>query len=264
MKKILIVDDKETTLELIEVTLKRSGFKVLLAKSGAAALEIVSAEKPDLIIMDVVMPGEINGLEATRIIRKDPRFANIPIIALTANVFQKDIEKCMAAGMNDHMGKPIKRDDLYTALTKWTGMDRPDSGEDKTPPTHPLPPLSAPHRLNPALLPGFDAAAALSLLGDDDTLYTELLSVFRQNEAETAQRIRTAFSDNNADLGHRLAHTLKSSAGSIGATRLEKAALSVELAYRNGTGPHEELINELEAAHSEAMEGIEAVIGHDS
>ncbi len=69
---------------------------------------------------------------------------------------------------------------------------------------------------------------------------------------------------NNADLGHRLAHTLKSSAGSIGATRLEKAALSVEPACRNGGRPHEELINELEAAHSEAMEGIEAYIGHDS
>jgi len=108
MKKILIVDDREDIVELLEMTLKRGKFEVLRADSGESALEIVRAQKPDLIIMDVIMPGEINGLEATRIIKGHPDTRDCKVIMISGKGLEAaDREAGLRAGAQDYFMKPF-------------------------------------------------------------------------------------------------------------------------------------------------------------
>lgn len=107
MKKILIVDDREDTVELLETTLKGGKFRVLRADSGENALEIARAQKPDLIIMDVIMPGEIDGLEATRIIKSRPDTQHCKVIMISGKGLESDREAGLQAGAQDYFMKPF-------------------------------------------------------------------------------------------------------------------------------------------------------------
>ncbi len=107
MKKILIVDDQLEIRELVEVTLRTGEYKVLQAENGQSALDIAKSEKPDLIIMDIMMPGDVDGLEATRKIKDDPETKDITVIMLTAKGQQFDKEKGVEAGADDYFSKPF-------------------------------------------------------------------------------------------------------------------------------------------------------------
>ncbi len=123
-KTILVADDVDINLEIIITLLQPTHVKVDTVKSGQEAIDAFTADpdRYDLILMDVQMPN-VDGLEATGIIRamNTPQSRDIPIIAMTANVFKEDIEKCLAAGMNDHLGKPIVVDDVMTMLSQYLG-----------------------------------------------------------------------------------------------------------------------------------------------
>ena len=119
---ILLVDDIDINLEIAVALLAPTKITVDTAKDGREAVDAVTAnpDRYDLILMDVQMP-EVDGLEATRMIRDlpVPQAASIPIIAMTANVFKEDIEKCLAAGMNGHLGKPIVMDEVVRVLSQY-------------------------------------------------------------------------------------------------------------------------------------------------
>jgi two-component system, OmpR family, phosphate regulon response regulator PhoB len=107
MKKILIVDDQLEVRELVEVTLRVGDYNILKATKGEEGIEIARAEKPALIIMDIMMPGGMDGLEATRILKNDPETKKCKIIILTAKGQQIDIEKGFEAGADDYFTKPF-------------------------------------------------------------------------------------------------------------------------------------------------------------
>jgi two-component system, OmpR family, phosphate regulon response regulator PhoB len=107
MKKILIVDDKQEVRELVEVTLRADDHQILQAESGEKAIEVARAEKPDLILMDVMMPGGLNGLEATRILKGDPATRDCTIIMLTAKGQEYDRAEGFKAGASDYFVKPF-------------------------------------------------------------------------------------------------------------------------------------------------------------
>ena len=107
MKKILIVDDLAEVRDLVEVTLRVEYYKILQAKSGEEGIKIAKAEKPDLIIMDVMMPGGMDGLEATRIIKNDPETKDCTVIMLTAKGQEADKQKGLEAGASDYFSKPF-------------------------------------------------------------------------------------------------------------------------------------------------------------
>jgi two-component system, OmpR family, phosphate regulon response regulator PhoB len=107
MKKILIVDDQVEVRELVEVTLRVENYAIFQAKSGEEAVEIAKSEMPDLIIMDVMMPGGMDGVEATRIIKKIKGLERCPIIILTAKGQQMDRQKGIEAGADDYFRKPF-------------------------------------------------------------------------------------------------------------------------------------------------------------
>jgi len=107
MKKILIVDDQVEVRELVEVTLRVEDYQIFQAKSGEEAIEIAKAEKPELIIMDIMMPGGMDGLEATRILKNDPETKGCTIVMLSAKGQDEDRKKGFEAGADDYFSKPF-------------------------------------------------------------------------------------------------------------------------------------------------------------
>jgi two-component system phosphate regulon response regulator PhoB len=107
MKKILVVDDQQEIRDLVEVTLRVSDFKIFKAETGERAIEIARLEKPDLIIMDVMMPGKIDGLEATRVIKSDKETRNCIVLMLTAKGQKVDIANGSSAGADEYFVKPF-------------------------------------------------------------------------------------------------------------------------------------------------------------
>ena len=112
MNKILIVDDQPEVRELVEITLRSENFRILQAQDGENAINIARKEKPVLIIMDIMMPGKIDGIEATLILKNDPETKEIIIIILTAKGQKGDIEKGYKAGAEDYFVKPFSPLDL--------------------------------------------------------------------------------------------------------------------------------------------------------
>ncbi len=116
MKKILIVDDQKEVRELVEITLRADGYQILQAINGRDAIETVEAHKPDLIIMDIMMPGEMDGLEATRILKRNPDTKSIKIIMLTAKGQSADFEDGIKAGADGYFTKPFSPLDLIKKI----------------------------------------------------------------------------------------------------------------------------------------------------
>jgi len=122
-KRLLVADDIEINREILIALLEHTGLMIDCAENGKEALEMIerAPEKYDIVFMDLQMP-EMNGLEATRRIRRvlpERRRGKLPIIAMTANVFKSDIEECLAAGMDDHLGKPLDIDRVLEKLRKY-------------------------------------------------------------------------------------------------------------------------------------------------
>ena len=112
MKKILVVDDQKEVRELVEVTLRSGDFQIFQAKSGQEAVEVAKKEKPDLVIMDIMMPGDIDGLEATRLIKDGFSTMDCQVIMLTAKGQSTDIIKGLGAGADGYCTKPFSSLDL--------------------------------------------------------------------------------------------------------------------------------------------------------
>ncbi|MBU7584229.1 MAG: GAF domain-containing protein [Nostoc sp. TH1S01] len=114
---ILLAEDNEANISTVSSYLEAKGYRILLAMNGQEAIDFTKAHHPNLILMDIQMP-KIDGLEAIKQIRQDPQFANVPIVALTALAMSGDRERCLAAGANDYLSKPVKLKELATTIKK--------------------------------------------------------------------------------------------------------------------------------------------------
>jgi len=121
MKKILVVDDQLEVRELVEVTLRSDDYQVFHAESGEKAIEIARVEKPELIIMDIMMPGGIDGFEATRVIKNDPETKHSTVIMLTAKGQDTDRKKGIEVGANDYFTKPFSPLELIKKVEEFLG-----------------------------------------------------------------------------------------------------------------------------------------------
>ena len=111
--RILCVEDNERNLRLVRKFLEHAGYQVLVAMDGLSAISMAQSEQPDLILMDINLP-DIDGLEATSRLKSDASLMHIPIIALTANAMHGDRERCLAAGCDGYISKPVERQDLIS------------------------------------------------------------------------------------------------------------------------------------------------------
>ena len=121
MKKVLIVDDRQEVRELVEVTLRAKEYHILEASNAKEAMEIVRTEKPDLTLMDIMMPEGMDGLEATRILKSDPETMDCPIIMLTAKGQKTDLERGFGAGAEDYFVKPFSPLELIKKVEEILG-----------------------------------------------------------------------------------------------------------------------------------------------
>ena len=251
--EVLLVEDNEINQQVASEIMTGAGLKVSIAENGQQGVERVKQQEKcyDVVLMDIQMP-VMDGYEATRIIRQDPAFKDLPIIAMTANAMTQDREIAARAGMNDHVAKPIDVNELMNTLLKWIKPGEralPEAFEkqlenrknsnreishddvDST--------VGMAHSakedddlLISGDLPGISLENGLSRVGGNRTLYLRLLGKFLHDFENSVCQIQDALTNNELTLAQRLAHTVKGVAGNIGAQNIQKSAGIVELAVK--------------------------------
>ncbi|MEO5351734.1 MAG: response regulator [Magnetococcus sp. XQGC-1] len=251
--RVLLVDDNELNRQVATELLELAHMEVTTAENGRIGVEKVQTASFDVVLMDVQMP-VMDGYTATRLIRQDAVHAHLPVIAMTANVMASDREKCLEAGMNDHVGKPIEPRELYAVLAKWVQPRAgAGSGVDQTVPVVEQAEAKVP------LLAGIDTEKGVQRVGGRVRAYFKVLATFVDSQADLLHRIGRSLEQRQQDEAIRLAHTLKGSAGTIGASALHVLAASLEAELRQQPGPpNETLWSELTAEMGRILE----VIGH--
>jgi len=231
--RILLVEDNALNQEVATELLRDAGFMVDLAENGRIALDKLRAADYDIVLMDMQLP-VMDGVTATLEIRKEARFKDLPVVAMTANAMQGDRDRCMAAGMIDHVAKPIEPETLWKALLKWI------KPRQATATVADVKPLAVQDADLPSGIAGLDTAAGLSRVIGKKPLYLSMLRKFIAGQKFAAGEIFKALECNRLDIAERLAHTLKSVSGTIGATGLQQLAEKLETAIRE-CHPREEV-----------------------
>ena len=263
----LLVEDNEINQQVAREILEGAGLNVTLANDGQEGVNAVKENNYDVVLMDVQMP-VMDGYTATREIRKDERFKELPIIAMTAHAMAGDEDKSLEAGMNGHVTKPIDPDQLFSTLQKWIKSSEKrvkvqqlevpveQSESDKAVP--------AEDEL-PEYLPGFDLADGLRRLQKNKRLYRKLLLSFATDYNAVANEIRQALDAEDFDQAHSLVHNLKGLAGNLAATELQAAAVNLEKLVKGvekKTPPAKELnlkFSDLENALNQALESAQSL-----
>jgi len=225
--RVLLVEDNEINQELALELLRSAGIQADLANNGREALESLAQGEYDGVLMDIQMP-VMDGYTAAREIRKQERFKDLPVLAMTANAMVGDREKALDAGMNDHIAKPLNVSDMFTTMARWITPTDPQSGPAQT---------SSQATDDGAIgsLEGVDTEAGLATCAGNESLYRKLLLQFAVSNRDFGQDFLQAQSSTDQDAPMRLAHTLKGVAGSIGATQLAYAAKELEDACKTDT-----------------------------
>jgi len=235
---LLLVEDNEINQQVATELLEQAGLTITIANHGREALELLDTQKYqfDGVLMDIQMP-IMDGYTATREIRQDGRFKQLPIIAMTANAMAQDRERALEAGMNDHIAKPIDVKDLFEVLGRWIAVaddqrraaeNSPQETAADTPATEPPIATEIPD------LDGLDTQAGLQRMAGNSALYLNILGKFRDTQTDAVERIRAAVEDAEMATAEREAHTLKGLAGNIGAQALYDVAQRAESAIRRG------------------------------
>ena len=215
--RLLLVEDNEINQELALELLRSNGINVVVANDGQEALDILDRETFDGVLMDCQMP-VMDGYTATRRLRQDTRFESLPVLAMTANAMADDRAKALAAGMNDHIAKPINVGEFFRIMALWITPSNPTSV---------VAPKNAPAQSIPRL-DAIDTESGLARTQGNTQLYFKLLRKLGQNQANFTAELDQAMEAGDRELATRMAHTLKSVAGNIGAGALQQACAGLE------------------------------------
>ncbi len=219
--RLLLVEDNAINQELACELLRGAGIEVVVAGDGRAALQALQEQAFDGVLMDCQMP-ELDGYEATRQLRLEPRWQALPVIAMTANAMVGDREKALAAGMNDHIAKPIRLNELFGTLARWVHPARPAA--------------------DPALFD--ESVLRASGVEPGSALHRRLLEMFAGRERAFGDSFRAAAGDPGRAL--RLAHDLKGEAAALGVNAVRAAAAELEAACAR-SAPAQEIAPLLDA-----------------
>lgn len=225
--RVLLAEDDLVNQKLILQMMKKAGYAVDIAKNGREAIDMVKLSAYDIVLMDMQMP-VMGGVEATEEIRK-AGFDDMPIVAVTANVFDSDRERCMAAGMDDFLPKPISRDGLYGMIEKWV-LDKPfsDFGHEQ------VGGGSGGDNDDNRELAVFDRVKALDMIGNNSKILREVVDCYLGDIPRRVSCLRGAFARQDTAEAARIYHSIKGGASQIAAERTSAVALKAEKAAKMG------------------------------
>jgi CheY-like chemotaxis protein/HPt (histidine-containing phosphotransfer) domain-containing protein len=237
---VLVAEDNPTSRMVTEALLKKLSCEVDIAIDGREALQKVTANDYDIVFMDCHMP-LMDGFQATDRIRRSPKSPELPIIALTASVTEEDRIRCLEAGMNDMIGKPVRSSALAKALERWV----PISGS-RSRPISTLPP--------PAALDLAMVRQLVSLDGRDDDFIQDVMVGFIEQLKDSVKSLAKALDDDDMETMRLTAHSLKGSSKQIGASRVGELLDAIELESDVGTA--KELLEQV----AEEVPRVEAAV----
>ena len=257
----MLVEDNEVNQQIAAELLESEGAKIAVASNGAEAVRVLTeGDQPppfDVVFMDLQMP-EMDGFTATRLLRAQPHLQKLPIIAMTAHVMADEVQRCLEAGMNDHVGKPIDPEAFFATLARWA---RAHPGKARNLPSR------ATNAGDEIILPelaGVDVAAGLERMAGNKRLYRDLLAQFAVRHESTGNRIKEAFESGDHDQAERLAHSLKGVAGNLGINQIFVLAATLDNGIRESHAGTKGLIEELRSALDRQLRIIRAALLADS
>jgi two-component system sensor histidine kinase/response regulator len=230
--QILLVEDNEINQQIAVELLEGAGATLRVANNGREAVEkLWNGPCPppfDVVLMDLQMP-EMDGYQAVAKLRSDERFKTLPIIAMTAHATLEERERCLAAGMNDHIAKPIDPAMLFDTIARFykPSVRLPSNGER---------PAQGPGQetgVDLATIAGLDAQGGLGRVGGNSKLYLKLLRQFAEQQGDVVGQVSAALAKGDTPLAERLAHTIKGVAGNIGAKAVQAASSTLEKLIRD-------------------------------
>jgi PAS domain S-box-containing protein len=277
--RVLLAEDNPVNQQVAAAMLRKRGHEVDIVSSGSAALEAVVTRPYDVVLMDVQMP-EMDGLSATRAIRSLPQFLAMPIIAVTAHAFSEERERCIAAGMTDHLAKPFKPYELFAAVEGWAvrAQSRPGhtmmpvmpqrstigSNDLDDPRSEPVEEMigSAVSR-SARKVAAIDVIAfrrAMREAGVEDAV-DAMLGVFRSDAPGRVQALSDACDSRDATAIASAAHAFKSAAATVHATTLAQLLREMEAAAREGNAT--DAMERMAAVRAEVVAAQRELAGHD-
>jgi signal transduction histidine kinase/CheY-like chemotaxis protein len=257
--RVLLVEDNEMNQQVATELLESAGAIVTVANHGGEAVKILTAgdhaPEFDVVFMDLQMP-EMDGFTATRLLRSDPRLRKFPIIAMTAHALVEERQRCLDAGMNDHVSKPIDPDNLFATLLRWA-KPRPKQG------IRPETSIAKTKVHDEVALPeisGIKVADGLNRVAGNRRLYRDLLVQFAAKQGDAAAQISTALEGNDVKLAERIAHTVKGVAGNLGIVEVQSVAQKLEKALRDSEGSVSALLAEFARITESQIQSIEKAL----
>ncbi|GAB3360239.1 MULTISPECIES: hybrid sensor histidine kinase/response regulator [Giesbergeria] len=254
---LLLAEDNELNQELAVDLLAEAQITTRIANNGQEALDWLAKEAFDGVLMDLQMP-VMDGYAATQAIRRS-EWADLPVIAMTANVMAGDRDKAMAAGLNDQIGKPLDVVQMFTTIAKWIHPHVRSPLPSAMPvPAAPPPTTAPPTDALPTRLTGIDLEAGLRLSNGNRATYRKLLVLFQQGQQDFSAQFHNALQTQDWPTANRLAHTLKSVSATVGAQALSEAAKELELACREQQPltQVEQFLQEVVAQLTPVIEGL--------
>jgi len=228
---LLMVEDNQINQELVQEMLRSKNIQIDIANNGLEAISMVENKSYSIVLMDCLMP-IMDGFQASRIIRSNPLHKDLPIIAMTANVMEDDKEHCIASGMNDHIGKPIDKDQFIQTLARWS---KPTENLISTPDT-----TFIEHDDWNDLkekLPSFDLTKVNKMLNGKRESFFHLLDLFRNQLENEVPIIAKDISNNDISQAQSKLHKLIGGASNLGAYQVHLASSKLKLALKSNTDP---------------------------
>jgi signal transduction histidine kinase/DNA-binding response OmpR family regulator/HPt (histidine-containing phosphotransfer) domain-containing protein len=228
-RRVLVVEDNAVNQEIVQAMLEKADVKLCLASNGKEAVDILGEQSFDAVLMDIQMP-EMDGYQATGIIRKELGLTTLPIIAMTAHAMKGDEEKCLQAGMDAYISKPITKERLLSIL--WKNIELKEGEMQKEEETLPETPPAEEQKPQPTEagpeIDGIEVKEAIQALGLTPETFSKILGNFYRSNQSLIQDVTTAVNQKDWEDVAQKMHSLKGSAAHIGAHDLQKAAQRME------------------------------------
>ncbi|MDP1524382.1 MAG: response regulator [Rhodocyclaceae bacterium] len=252
--RVLLVEDNDVNQQVAQELLERAGVAVVIAENGQEALKELAQQEYDAVLMDLQMP-VMDGLTATREIRRQEKYRNLPVIAMTANAMANDRERCLEVGMNDHIGKPIDVSELYAVLAQYL------PAKEAVEPDESFATAAGGITVELPELSSLNSAAGIKRVGGDAPLYLDILFKFLDRQQDFGERMRELLRDpGQREAAERLAHTFKGLAATIGANDLAGVARELEEMIRDGADVEASLV-QLEVTEKLLAEVLAEIAG---